>query len=156
MEKIEPLNQDHFKRRVQTSVERIKLEKSATQLSLNTKSLYEAQKRYPRSLYKNKHLTDVVKLKPYEVGGVYYTQNNESSNIYPTEILFETATTGLDDGRRRDSLCGDDDDLFNDQHLDQPVDSKTIRPFSLLHRLPTALYRNNHNQNNPKDQVNLF
>ena len=126
-------------RRAQTCVERIKLQKSTTQLSLNTKSVYQTQKRYPKSLYKNKNLADVVKLKPFEIGGVFYTQNNESSNIYAAETLIKSATSGLDDGRRRNSLS-------NMSYFDEN-DSNRCRPFSYLHRLPTALYRNE-NQNN--------
>lgn len=136
-------------RRVQTSVERIKLQKSATQLSLNTQSLYQAQKRYPRSLYTNKNLTEALKLKPFEVGGVYYIQNNESSYIYPAETLFKSATSGLDDGRRRVSLCDDDSTTIIEQD-----DPSTIRPFSYLRRLPTALYRNE--DANTNIQVKFF
>ena len=139
--KFGPSDGEQRRPRAQTvSFDRIKLVKSATQTSIKSQSVYEAQKRYPKSLYnKSRQTNEFLRMKPYEVvGGVFYTPNNESSYIYPTQTLFSSSSNGIDAGRRRDSLR----DGNTPEPVDKDADSGTIRPFTFLHRLPTALYRN--------------
>lgn len=114
---------------------KLKVHRSTTAVSAKTQSVYKAQKRYPTALYKNRLNNELRRMKAFDVTGspVFYAHRNENAYIYPHKSLLQVT-----DENRKNSLCGGDASPISPEN----DDAIRIRPFTYLHRLPTALYRN--------------